>query len=163
MKARIDDARHSQSRTSLLNGGNESRNRQLGRRTAAGRSDSAEVPPAMMGATTSSASAAGGPGSTWASMSRTDGALRESSFLDFADVQLDELLERGRTALGDLVDQRNMLKSTQKTLFKAASKLGVSRDTIKYIERRARQDKWIFYGGALVTFIVFYLIVRHFG
>ena len=49
--------------------------------------------------------------------------------------QLDEYLERGRAVLGDLGQQREMLKGTQKRLYGVANTLGVSGETIKMVER----------------------------
>ncbi|KAK9431880.1 hypothetical protein V1505DRAFT_325077 [Lipomyces doorenjongii] len=74
--------------------------------------------------------------------------------------QLDEFIERGRAVLGDLVEQRNVLKSTQRKLYSAANTLGISNDTIKYIERRARQDKAVFWAGVVICVLSFYFILR---
>ncbi len=68
------------------------------------------------------------------------------------NAQLDEYLERGRAVLGDLGQQREILKGTQRKLYSVANTLGVSGDTIRMVERRAKQDKWIFWGGVLVFF-----------
>ena len=51
------------------------------------------------------------------------------------NAQLDEYLERGRAVLGDLGQQREMLKGTQKRLYGVANTLGVSGETIKMVER----------------------------
>ena len=68
--------------------------------------------------------------------SRERGALDEHSFLQNADNRLDEFLAQGREVLDNLVDQRNMLKGTQKRLLDAAHTMGLSRDVIGWIERR---------------------------
>ncbi|KAK9446708.1 uncharacterized protein V1518DRAFT_423350 [Limtongia smithiae] len=81
-------------------------------------------------------------------------------FVSRTGSQLDEFIERGRAVLGDLVEQRDMLKTTQRKLYSAANTLGVSTDTIKYIERRARQDRVLFWAGIVVVVVVFYLILR---
>ncbi|KAK7206853.1 membrin [Myxozyma melibiosi] len=81
-------------------------------------------------------------------------------FIQRTGDQLDEFIERGRSVLGDLVEQRNMLKSTQRKLYSAANTLGISNDTIKYIERRAQQDKLVFWGGVTMVVVAFYLIIR---
>lgn len=77
------------------------------------------------------------------------------------NMQLDEYLERGRAVLGDLGQQREMLKGTQRKLYSVANTLGVSGDTIRMVERRAKQDKWIFWAGVL-TFFAFCWAVLHF-
>nr|POE75165.1 protein transport protein bos1 [Quercus suber]POE94756.1 protein transport protein bos1 [Quercus suber] len=87
-------------------------------------------------------------------------ALREQNFFSSTNQTLDEYLERGRTVLSDLGDQREMLKNTQMKLYNIGNTLGISGDTIRMVERRAKQDKWIFWGG-VAGFIVFvYLVLR---
>nr|POE70463.1 protein transport protein bos1 [Quercus suber] len=87
-------------------------------------------------------------------------ALREQNFFSSTNQTLDEYLERGRTVLGDLGDQREMLKNTQMKLYNIGNTLGISGDTIRMVERRAKQDKWIFWGG-VAGFVVFvYLVLR---
>ena len=51
------------------------------------------------------------------------------------NAQLDEYLERGRAVLGDLGQQREMLKGTQKRLYGVANTLGISGETIRMVER----------------------------
>ncbi|ODH34135.1 hypothetical protein ACO22_03180 [Paracoccidioides brasiliensis] len=87
--------------------------------------------------------------------------LREHSFLSSTNMQLDEFIGRGRAVLGDLAQQREILKGTQRRLYSVANTLGVSGDTIRIIERRAKQDKWIFWGG-VVVFFLFCWAVLHF-
>lgn len=77
------------------------------------------------------------------------------------NAQLDEFLDRGRAVLGDLGQQREMLKGTQKKLYSVATTLGISGDTIRMVERRAKQDKWIFWGGVIAFFVFCYLVVRY--
>jgi len=106
----------------------------------------------------STSSTTGGMAQT--NMSQEDFAFRERDFMSRTDSQLDEFLERGRNVLSDLNDQRAMLKNTQKKLYSAANTLGISRDTIRMIERRAMQDKWIFYGGVAVFFVFCYFVLK---
>lgn len=103
------------------------------------------------------------PGATHAraNYSAEEHHFRERSFLDQADTQLDEFLDRGRNVLNDLIEQRDILKGTQRRLYGVANTLGVSGDTIRMIERRAKQDKWIFYTG-VVVFFGFCWAVLHF-
>ncbi|KAF7984254.1 hypothetical protein HWV62_16088 [Athelia sp. TMB] len=74
--------------------------------------------------------------SPYASMSRENYALHEHSFLETTESRLDEFLAQGRDVLDNLVDQREMLKGTQKMLLNSANTLGMSRDVIGWIERR---------------------------
>lgn len=68
--------------------------------------------------------------------SREHYALDEHTRLQAVDNRLDEFLAQGREVLDNLVDQRNILKGTQKRLLDAANTLGLSRDVIGWIERR---------------------------
>jgi len=99
----------------------------------------------------------------YASMSREDHALHEHTFIQATEARLDDFLAQGREVLDNLVDQRNMLKGTQKMLLDSANTLGLSRDVIGWIERRSTQDMYIFFAGAIFTFFCFYLIWRYLG
>lgn len=87
--------------------------------------------------------------------------LRENTFFNQTSNQLDEFLDRGRAVLGDLGQQREMLKGTQRKLYSVANTLGISGDTIRMVERRAMQDKWIFYGGVVVFFLFCWLVIHY--
>ena len=87
--------------------------------------------------------------------------MKENSFFSSSNQTLDEYLERGRAVLGDLGDQKEMLKGTQKKLYNIGNTLGISGDTIRMVNRRATQDKWIFWGGVVVLVIFVYLVLRY--
>jgi golgi SNAP receptor complex member 2 len=88
-------------------------------------------------------------------------ALREQNFFANTHSSLDEYLARGQAVLGDLGQQREMLKGTQKRLYSVANTLGVSGDTIRMVERRAKQDKWIFGVGVVVFFAFCWLVLKY--
>jgi hypothetical protein len=88
-------------------------------------------------------------------------ALREQNFFANTHSALDEYLARGQAVLGDLGQQREILKGTQKRLYSVANTLGVSGDTIRMIERRAKQDKWIFWVGVLGFFGFCWLVLHY--
>ncbi|KAI0081295.1 V-snare-domain-containing protein [Panus rudis PR-1116 ss-1] len=94
---------------------------------------------------------------------REQHALREHSFIQNTDTRLDDFIAQGRAVLDDLVDQRQVLKGTQRRLLDAANTLGLSRDVIGWIERRSTQDMYIFFAGAIFTFFCFWLIWHYFG
>lgn len=104
-----------------------------------------------------SAGAAQGPGD----YDRESHALREKNFFNQTSTQLDEFLDRGRAVLGDLGQQREMLKGTQRRLYSVANTLGISGDTIRMVERRAKQDKWIFWGGVVIFFLFCWLVLHY--
>lgn len=94
-------------------------------------------------------------------MQRETHALREQAFFANTHSALDEYLARGQAVLGDLGQQKEILKNTQRRLYSVGNTLGISGDTIRIIERRAKQDKWIF-GGGVVAFFLFCWLVLHF-
>ncbi|KIM30530.1 hypothetical protein M408DRAFT_22025 [Serendipita vermifera MAFF 305830] len=94
--------------------------------------------------------------------SREQHALREHTFIQESNNQLDAYLAQGQAVLNNLVEQRQMLKGTQRRLLDAANTLGLSRNVIGWIEKRSTQDTYIFLVGALITFISFYYIWRWF-
>lgn len=55
------------------------------------------------------------------------------------------------------------LPGTQRRLLSAANTLGLSRETITFIERRTKGDYYILLGGGAFTLFCFYLILRYFG
>ncbi|KAI1186657.1 V-snare-domain-containing protein [Nemania serpens] len=87
-------------------------------------------------------------------------AMREQNFFASTNTALDEYIARGQAVLGDLGTQRDMLKNTQRRLYSVANTLGVSGDTIRMIERRAKQDKWIFWAGVVIFFGFCWLVVH---
>ncbi|KKY30451.1 putative vesicle transport v-snare protein [Diaporthe ampelina] len=93
-------------------------------------------------------------------VTREDHALREQNFFASTNSALDEYIARGQAVLGDLGTQREMLKGTQKRLYSVANTLGVSGDTIRMIERRAREDKWIFWAGVVIFFLFCWLCLH---
>lgn len=100
-------------------------------------------------------------GASPADYDREEHALREQSFFSNTNTQIDQFIERGRAVLADLGQQREMLKGTQRRLYSVANTLGISGDTIRKVERRAKQDKWIFWVG-VVVFFLFCWAVLHF-
>ncbi|KAA1076826.1 protein transport protein bos1 [Puccinia graminis f. sp. tritici] len=94
---------------------------------------------------------------------RTNSALDENHFLQQTNSTLDIYIAQGQAILGNLGDQRDMLKGTQKKLRSAANVLGLSRETIQFIERRSKADFILFGIGATFTLVSFYFILKLFG
>ncbi|KAK4040654.1 hypothetical protein C8A01DRAFT_35307 [Parachaetomium inaequale] len=94
-------------------------------------------------------------------VTREGHALREQQFFASTHSALDDYIARGQAVLGDLSQQREMLKSTQRRLYSVGNTLGISGDTIRMIERRAKQDKWIFGAGVVVFFLFCWLVLHY--
>lgn len=102
-----------------------------------------------------------GPGVSQEDYTRESHAFREQNFLSQTSATLDDYLDRGRAVLGDLGQQREMLKGTQRRLYSVANTLGISGDTIRMVERRAKQDKWIFWAGVVIFFFFVWLVLHY--
>lgn len=100
---------------------------------------------------------------TYTDLSRGDGLQREQSSLNQVGSQLDSFIEQGMAALGDLQEQSDILRSTGKKIGSVAETLGLSRETIKMVEKRAREDKRFFYGGIIFMLVCFYYILKWFS
>ncbi|KAK4180623.1 putative v-SNARE protein Bos1 [Triangularia setosa] len=103
----------------------------------------------------------GGLGLGSGDATRESHALREQVFFQQTNSALDDYIARGQAVLGDLGQQREILKNTQRRLYSVGNTLGISGDTIRMIERRARQDKWIFWGGVVVFFLFCWLVLHY--
>jgi len=68
--------------------------------------------------------------------SREDYALREHTFIRETENSLDQYLAQGQAVLTNLVEQRGMLKGARTKLLGAANTLGLSRETISWVESR---------------------------
>ncbi|CAK7240433.1 MAG: Protein transport protein bos1 [Sporothrix thermara] len=154
LKAARDDAAHQNNRSELL-----------GRRPYAA---TPENPYATNSTGLRSAAGAGAGAGAGHSRSmstaedqREAHALREQNFFASTNTALDEYIARGQAVLGDLGNQRDMLKNTQKRMYTVANTLGISGDTIRMVERRAREDKWIF-GAGVIVFFLFCWLCLHF-
>ncbi|KAK4057677.1 protein transport protein bos1 [Microbotryomycetes sp. JL221] len=96
---------------------------------------------------------------------RTNRALDENDRLGGIGSSLDSFLAQGQAVMGNLASQRDMLKDylITRRLLSAANTLGLSRETITFIERRTKADYYILIGGGIFTLVCFYYILRFFG
>nr|CAD7458205.1 unnamed protein product [Timema tahoe] len=88
-----------------------------------------------------------------------DHSLQHNSALQNANHGMDDMLKSGAGILENLRDQRSTLKGAHRRLYDIANTLGLSNTTMRLIERRAYQDKFILLGGMLVTTFVITLII----
>ncbi|CAH6721938.1 protein transport protein Bos1p [[Candida] jaroonii] len=95
-------------------------------------------------------------------MSYQEGLYKESNSLARGSQQLDHILEMGQNAFDDIIEQNETLQKLGAGLEQGLLTLGVSQGTIRTIERRAKQDKWLFWGGVILMIICFYYILKFF-
>lgn len=90
-----------------------------------------------------------------------DHALQHNTSLQNADRGISDLLGSGSSILTSLRDQRLTLKGAHKRILDIASTLGLSNTVMRLIDKRATQDKWIVFGGIIVTCIIMFLVVKY--
>lgn len=64
--------------------------------------------------------------------------------------------------LTSLKDQRSKLTGARKRMMDIGSTLGLSNHTMKLIERRVQEDKWVMIVGMVVTLLIIGLIIWFF-
>lgn len=68
-------------------------------------------------------------------------------------------MNTGYSILDNLREQKSKLKGAHRRLMDLGNTLGLSSTTIRLIERRVREDKYILFGGMLITLIVITLVI----
>merc|ERR1719192_1103093 len=91
-----------------------------------------------------------------------DAALNHQSSLQRSRQGVGELLMQGQETLTALRDQRNLMKNIKKKMLDISSMLGMSNTVMRLIERRSEGDKYLLFGGMIVTCVIMYLVVKFF-
>ncbi|ODV84563.1 glycoside hydrolase family 17 protein [[Candida] arabinofermentans NRRL YB-2248] len=99
----------------------------------------------------------------YSSLSMQEGLYKEQTVLEKSNQQLDDILEMGKLAFDDLIEQNEVILKMKDKMSSSLQTLGVSKATIRKIEKKAFEDKWIFYIGALITLYIMYLIYSYLG
>lgn len=92
-----------------------------------------------------------------------DAALQQNNQLQNAHRGMNELLTSGSNIITSLRDQRSTLKGAHKKILDVMNTLGLSNTVMRLIERRTYQDKFILYGGMIVTCLCMWFIWRYFS
>lgn len=73
---------------------------------------------------------------------------------------LEEAYATGVAVLGSYAVQRDRLKSAQRKAYDVLNTVGLGNKLMRVIERRQKVDRWIAYGGMLVTIIILIVVIR---
>mmetsp|Transcript_20828 Transcript_20828/g.53160 ORF Transcript_20828/g.53160 Transcript_20828/m.53160 type:complete len:224 (+) Transcript_20828:84-755(+) len=90
-----------------------------------------------------------------------DAIAKESRQLNESTSQVDELLGYASVLLSETGRQGAAIKGIQRKVLSIASTLGLSNNTLKFIERRLLGDKLILYGGMLLTLGLLWFVFVH--
>ena len=83
-----------------------------------------------------------------------DHSLQHHTALNGIHRSLDDIWETGTAVLDGLRSQRGVLKKAHRRLLDVTSMMSLSNSVMRLIERRSAQDKFIFYGLAILTMLV---------
>lgn len=88
-----------------------------------------------------------------------DYAVQHQNSMQNAHKGVDEMLHTGANTLESLRSQRLTLKGAHRRIVDMANTLGLSTHTMRLIEKRAAQDKYILLGGMVFTLAVISLVI----
>nr|CAG4651421.1 EOG090X0GIP [Simocephalus serrulatus]SVE94573.1 EOG090X0GIP [Simocephalus serrulatus] len=83
-----------------------------------------------------------------------DQSLQHHTALNGIHRSLDDIWETGTAVLDGLRTQRGVFKKAHRRLLDVTSMLSLSNSVMRMIERRSAQDKYLFYGLAILTCIL---------
>ncbi|XP_052698310.1 Golgi SNAP receptor complex member 2-like isoform X1 [Crassostrea angulata] len=92
-----------------------------------------------------------------------DHAVQHHDRMAFSNREVDNMILSGHSVLENLKSQRLTLKGAQRKILDLANTLGLSNTVMRLIERRTYQDKFILYGGMIVTLIIMFLLWKYFS
>lgn len=90
-----------------------------------------------------------------------DYALQHNDALQGADQNIGQMMHTGINALERMKNQRMSLKSVRRRMIDIGNSLGLSNTVMRMIDKRGTQDKWIVYGGIILTLIIMFLAVKY--
>lgn len=71
------------------------------------------------------------------------------------------MIEHGENLLENLKNQTSMLKDVKRKILSVTNTLGLSNTLIRMIDRRNVSDRYILFGGMIITCIVMFLTIKY--
>ncbi|KAL8453152.1 hypothetical protein Emed_001022 [Eimeria media] len=105
-------------------------------------------------------------GRRWGDMRDTELMYaKERDRLQESRTMLDSVLAQGWGIVGQLVSQNASLKNAKRKVLDMASSAGVASTLLGAVGRRQQGDKWLVYGGMILTLVFFFVVYRlvHYG
>jgi len=91
-----------------------------------------------------------------------DYSLQHHTSMANAHHGVDDMINTGHGVLESLRSQRETLKGAQKRIIDIGNTLGLSNHTMRLIEKRISEDKYVLFGGMAVTLLVIILVIYYF-
>lgn len=92
-----------------------------------------------------------------------DYGIQHQNSLQNANQGVDEMLFTGASTLESLRSQRLTLKGAHKRIMDMANTLGLSNHTMRLIEKRATEDKFVLIFGIVITLAIMLLVIIYFA
>lgn len=91
-----------------------------------------------------------------------DYSLQHHQSMNNAHRGVDDMLFTGHGVLESLKSQRDRLKGAHRRILDIGNTLGLSNHTMKLIEKRLTEDKYVLYAGMAITSLVILLLIYYF-
>jgi golgi SNAP receptor complex member 2 len=74
---------------------------------------------------------------------------------------MDRMIYQGELTLDHIKKQTYTLKTVKNKMLNIANSLGLSNTLIRMIERRSDSDRYVLYGGIVITCIIMFLTIKY--
>lgn len=91
-----------------------------------------------------------------------DYSLQHHNSMLNANRGVDDMLMTGSSTLENLRSQREKLKGAHKRILDIGNTLGLSNHTMRVIEKRISEDKYVLYAGMVITVLIIFLFIYFF-
>lgn len=91
-----------------------------------------------------------------------DYSLQHNNQMQNAHRGVDDMLMTGAGVLENIRYQGEKLKGARQRIVSIGNTLGLSNHTMKLIEKRLHEDKYVMYGGMGVSLLVIFLVIYYF-
>lgn len=88
-----------------------------------------------------------------------DYSLQHHTQMNNAHRGVDDMISTGSNVLESLRNQRELLKGARNKMVSIGSTLGLSDHTMRLIERRVTEDKYVMFAGMFVTLMIIGLVI----
>ena len=85
--------------------------------------------------------------------------VSESESIRNSNRVADDIEMAGEEILSALEEQKTLVYSMRQKLGGLMEKLGLSKDVMKTFKRRVKEDKWLVYGGMVLTVLILVVLM----
>lgn len=88
-----------------------------------------------------------------------DYSLQHNTQMNNAHQGVDDMISTGSSILDSLRNQRELLKGARNRMISIGSTLGLSDHTIRLIERRLTEDRYVMFAGMFVSLVIIGFVI----